>query len=351
MMFRRYNAIAVFAISALLAAPSNAAAPKHPVVAKHAVVAKKAVVAKHAVAAKKAALNEAPPVAAQSCDRADFRLLLDVGHTLEAAGAISARGIDEYQFNLTLTKELASELRKRGFDKTMVMITQGPTRPGLMSRVAQINKVAPDLLLSIHHDSVPDAQLEQFEYDNKLRSFSDRYAGHSIFVSAGNPRYAASLLFAHTMGMEMEKRDLHYTPHYTYKIMGERQRVLIDDKAGVYRYDQLLVLKNTHVPSVLLEAGSIINREEEWKLHLPKYREPLVAAIADAVDLYCRYKPPASRGTVAAKPSPQLIVNAAPPARPVRVARKAAARKIASRINSAPVRHAAAAPMATSTRK
>jgi N-acetylmuramoyl-L-alanine amidase len=266
-----------------------------------------------AVAASlKPASLEVPETAA-ACHRAAFRLLIDVGHTSEAPGAVSARGVDEYDFNLTLANELAKALRTQGFIETTVMITQGASRPALLARVAKINQVVPNLMLSIHHDSVPDRFLETFQYDDKPHRFSDRFAGHSIFVSASNAHYAASVLFARLMGKEMKEHGLHYTPHYTEPFMGERRRVLIDSENGVYRYDQLLVLKNTHVPSVLLEAGSIINREEEWKLHLPQYRAPIVASIVEAVDRYCRLKPPAAT-TVAEMPE-HLIVDA-----PIKVA-------------------------------
>ena len=45
--------------------------------------------------------------------------------------------------------------------------------------------------------------------------------------------------------------------------MGARRRHLVDAETGVYRYDQLLILRTARMPSVLLEAGSIINRDEE----------------------------------------------------------------------------------------
>ena len=305
------TAVLAVAFAAATSSVALAALPKEPGGKKPAVAL--------AAKGKKAARIKAPVIApsiaslqhitaAPSCDRDHFRLLIDVGHTEEAAGAVSARGVNEYQYNLTLAREIDDTLRKRGFERTAVMITEGKTRPGLGARVARINKIAPDLMLSIHHDSVPDNLLQKFEYDDKLRSYSDRFAGHSIFVSAQNPHYASSVLFARTMGNEMTVHGLHYTPHYIEKIMGNRQRELIDAEAGVYRYDALLVLKNTHVPSVLLEAGSIINREEEWKLHLPQYRVRITTAVADAVELYCRFKPPAA-SAVAAKEMPRVVVN------------------------------------------
>jgi N-acetylmuramoyl-L-alanine amidase len=46
-------------------------------------------------------------------------------------------------------------------------------------------------------------------------------------------------------------------------MMGHRRRKLVDATAGVYRYDQLIVLRRTRMPAVLLEAGSIVDRQEE----------------------------------------------------------------------------------------
>jgi N-acetylmuramoyl-L-alanine amidase len=69
--------------------------------------------------------------------------------------------------------------------------------------------------------------------------------------------------------------------------MGNRQRLLVDAREGVYRYDQLIVLKDTAMPSVLLEAGSIINREEELRMSSAEHQALVSAAVADAVRSFC----------------------------------------------------------------
>src|SRR5262249_39168937 len=66
--------------------------------------------------------------------------------------------------------------------------------------------------------------------------------------------------------------------------MGHRQRLLVDAKLGVYRYDQLIVLRTTQMPAVLLEAGSIINRSEELVMNSPERHSLIGAAVTDAVD-------------------------------------------------------------------
>ena len=53
-----------------------------------------------------------------------------------------------------------------------------------------------------------------------------------------------------------------------------------DEANGVYYYDNLVVLKYTRLPGVLLEAGVIINRDEERALATPARRALTAAAVA-----------------------------------------------------------------------
>ena len=69
--------------------------------------------------------------------------------------------------------------------------------------------------------------------------------------------------------------------------MGNRRRELLDADAGVYRYDQLVVLRYTRMPALLLEAGSIVNRQEELELATPERRALTSAAVAAAVEDFC----------------------------------------------------------------
>ena len=62
---------------------------------------------------------------AASCIRPDFRVVLDVGHTAKSPGAKSARGADEYDFNLRLAKQIDQALLEAGFAKTVLMVTDG----------------------------------------------------------------------------------------------------------------------------------------------------------------------------------------------------------------------------------
>jgi hypothetical protein len=85
----------------------------------------------------------------------------------------------------------------------------------------------------------------------------------------------------------LKARGLQYTPHYTESFMGRWKRILLDAIAGVYRYDTLFVLKKTQMPAVLLEAGSIANRDEELEMASPERQQLISAAVVDAVDSFC----------------------------------------------------------------
>ena len=224
---------------------------------------------------------------AASCGRPDFRVVLDVGHTAKSPGAKSARGADEFDFNLRLAKQIDQALLEAGFAKTVLMVTAGPGIRSMYARVARANELAANLLLSIHHDSVPDRFLEKWDYNGKPKTFSDRFKGHSMFISDDNRDPKGSLLFGSMLGQQLKARGLQYTPHYAEGFMGRWQRTLLDADAGVYRYDKLFVLKKTQMPAVLLEAGSIANRDEELVMASPERQQLISAAVVDAIDSFC----------------------------------------------------------------
>jgi N-acetylmuramoyl-L-alanine amidase len=225
--------------------------------------------------------------AAATCQRSAFRTVVDVGHTAEVPGALSARGAPEYAFNLALGQQINQALIDAGFDRTTLLITAAAPPAGLIERAIKANRMPADLFIAIHHDSVPDALLKTWTYESQDNHYNDDYPGYALFISNDNPDRTGSLLFGKFLGKELQTRGLHYTPHYTLALMGHRRRELLDADTGVYRYDALIVLRMTHMPAVLLEAGSIVNRDEELQLASPERRALVSAAVVAAVDEFC----------------------------------------------------------------
>jgi N-acetylmuramoyl-L-alanine amidase len=223
-----------------------------------------------------------------TCARAGtFLPVIDVGHTAGAAGAMSARGVTEYEFNLRLAHKIADDLIAAGFTRTVLLVTAEAPRAGLFKRVARANALQADLFLSVHHDAVPDSMLQSWQFNGAELHYNDSYPGFSLYVSTDHPNRADSLAFAHMVGMGLQARGLRYTSHYTDAIMGRHRHELIDRKAGVYRYNELVVLMQTQMPAALLEAGSIVNRDEELALATPERQAQTAGAVVAAIDAFC----------------------------------------------------------------
>jgi N-acetylmuramoyl-L-alanine amidase len=243
-----------------------------------------------------------PP--ATICVPAKFRIVLDVGHTAKSEGASSARNVPEFAFNLHLAQRIEQKLKAEGFAATKLLVTEGNARASLVKRVAAANDWPADLFLSIHHDSVPNTLLEDWEFEGRKSHFSDRFSGYSVFVSRDNPDFKTSLSFAELVGKEMKARGLDYAHQYTQAIMGRYRHPLLDKDTGVYSYDELVVLRKTRMPAVLLEAGSIINRDEELKMDSAERRDIISDGVAAAVKQFCDARS-AAHPDVAAKPPSQ----------------------------------------------
>jgi N-acetylmuramoyl-L-alanine amidase len=266
------------------------------------------------------ALAEVRP--ADACARGAFRVVIDVGHTAQVPGAISARGVPEFVFNLSLAERVEEQLLAAGFRSTALLVTEGLARKSLVKRVKRANALAADLFLSIHHDSVPNKLLEKWEFEGEPRGFSDRFKGHSIFISDDNSDRAGSLLFAKMLGDQLRNRGLQYTPHYTQSIMGRRQRILVDAHAGVYRYDQLVVLRNAGMPAVLLEAGSIINRDEELRMSSVEHQALVSGAVVDAVESFCTARRTRTAANAASRGGHEYRQATSPAAAPAKISKQ-----------------------------
>ena len=247
--------------------PKHGKSPAHVNSRKPATVAKRGASPK-SHAAKLAALGPAvlKPSASKSlaakCDPSKFRVVLDVGHTADSEGATSARNVAEFVFNLRLAQRIEEKLKADGFPATRLLVTKGKARPSLVRRVVAANELHADLFLSIHHDSVPNSLLENWEFEGKKSHFSDRFSGYSVFVSHENPEFKTSLRFAELVAGEMKAQGLQYAEQYSQAIMGRYQHPLLNKETGVYSYDELVVLKSTRMPADRLDdfTGAIDHR-------------------------------------------------------------------------------------------
>ncbi len=216
---------------------------------------------------------------------ADCRVAIDTGHSPAKPGATSARGVPEWQFNRTMALELTEALHRRGFEGAFLLDPEG-VGLGLRERPEKAAEAEADLLLSIHHDSVQPHYLESWRVDGAERPCSDRFRGHSLFVSERNPRFARSRRFGELLGRALRTEGLEPTLHHAEPIEGEN-RPLLDSSLGLHRYDGLAVLAHAQSPALLLECGVLVHRDEEELLQSKKYRSRIVEAAVLAIGRFC----------------------------------------------------------------
>ena len=135
--------------------------------------------------------------------------------------------------------------------------------------------VGKQLFLSIHHDSAQ----EQFVQKINGHSCSNKDQGFSIFVSAKNPYFDLSKEYAIVLGNVLVALGLEPSTHHGEKIKGEN-RTLLNAKAGVYQFDDLIVLKQSKCPAILLEAAVIIHPLDDERIKNVANRYLIATAIA-----------------------------------------------------------------------
>ena len=227
-----------------------------------------------------------PAFASQSICGAKPTIYLDIGHSAKNYGSTSARGKPEYLFNVRLVRSIAAALRRQGkFDVKIINSTGKNIH--LRHRSNIIRGLNSGILVSIHHDSVKERYLKSWEFRGKERNYSDKFRGYSLFVSGRAPSFKNSRKLAETLGAQLKRSGMRPSLHHADNIRGER-RPLLNASIGLYRFDALAILKRARIPAVLIEAGIIINRQEELMLQTLQFRNKFTKALLQGVNSYCR---------------------------------------------------------------
>lgn len=132
--------------------------------------------------------------------------------------------------------------------------------------------IGADLFLSIHHDSARE----------HLHVRRQDFAGFSLFISRRNPQLEKSLACASAIGAELRAAGMTPSRYHADPVIGEN-RPFADELNGVHFYDNLAVSKTAKMAAVLVEAGVIINRDEEARMNDPAVRKGIADAITRGV--------------------------------------------------------------------
>src|SRR5512132_3141128 len=169
---------------------------------------------------------------------------VDVGHYAAEPGVISASGVPEFEYNLALAFDVRKELEKHHL--TVRMIGERGDYAVLHQRTRDAQGA--DLFVSIHHDSVKEELLPQ----------ADRFSGFSLFISRSNPEVGKSRACASAIGARLRAAGFVPSRYHADPELGE-DRPFADETNGVHYFDNLAVARTATMPSVLVDAGAIVN--------------------------------------------------------------------------------------------
>jgi N-acetylmuramoyl-L-alanine amidase len=203
---------------------------------------------------------------ASNCVAAD--VAVDVGHSIKHPGAVSISGANELDLNIALAENVANNLQAKSISTHLI------GDDGKMDVLTDRTLAAKDdaLFLSIHHDSI-------------LKSWMPRvheFSGFSVFVSRKNKQVDRSLACASKIGAALINAGFKPSRYHALPIEGQN-RPFADEANGVHYFDDLIVLKTAKQPAILVEAGVIVNDEDELRVTSPVGRQRVAIAIASGV--------------------------------------------------------------------
>ena len=193
-----------------------------------------------------------------SAKTSGFHVVLDAGHGGRDGGASSPSGIFERDINLAIVKFMESEFKRNGVDVTLTRknidslanpLARNQKRSDMDERRKIIERAKPDLVISIHLNSLPSHPGVR-----GLQTFFDKTGEKSkAFATAIQNHFNASNL------------DIN-------------RRAAVGD---------FYILECTSFPSVLVECGFLSNTTEERLLKSKEYQKILANGIVNAV-LSCK---------------------------------------------------------------
>jgi N-acetylmuramoyl-L-alanine amidase len=184
-------------------------------------------------------------------------VLIDPGHGGKDEGARGPKGTKEKDVVLAVAKLLAEELRSRGVRVELTRTDDAFL--SLATRAAAVNRLKPDLLVSLHVNSYPKGSV----------------AGVETWVSRARPARSKKAM---KESCALAKKS----GEFAKTVQAALVKATADRDRGV-RQGYFRVLRKSSVPAVLVEMGFVSNPATEKKLLDDGHREKIAKALAGAI--------------------------------------------------------------------
>ena len=175
-------------------------------------------------------------------------IVVDPGHGGEDPGKVGINDVLEKDLNLQIAKKVKKLLEEAGIKIVMTRTNDkvpDAKKEDLNQRVQLINETKPTLALCIHQNSYPDEKIK------------------------------GAQVFYHTITSEAED--------VASIVQEELRTVDPTNTRQIKENDTYFMLKNTQVPTIIVECGFLTNPEEAAKLTQEEYQDKLAQAICEGV--------------------------------------------------------------------
>jgi N-acetylmuramoyl-L-alanine amidase len=217
-------------------------------------------------------------------------IAIDPGHGGVDPGAISSRGIYEKDITLDTAHALARRLEAtRRF--RVVLTRHGDVYVPLRERVVRARAQHADLFLSIHADTLPDAELRGLSVYTLSEAASDRETA-ALASRENRDDFAARLKLARrppvigNILLDLARREISNRSLLLAHDVVEQMVHMVPLLEKPQRAAGFAVLTAPDMPSALVELGCLSNREEERLLEQSAYRARLAFGLMQAIEAY-----------------------------------------------------------------
>lgn len=218
------------------------------------------------------------------------RIMIDPGHGGKDPGATGAYGIKEKDVVLDISRRLAQRLERDGYEVRMTRRTDEFL--SLEERTEAAARWKADVYISIHANASESRQASGFEVWAPRRLTREDFAetqrrkNHQILFQdlkmttgrAALERTLEDLLYRYKQAESSQLAD---------KISRRCRRDLSPYNRGI-KESGFFVLRNTLIPSVLVEVGFITNTTEARRFKDASYRQEIAGMLAQGVLDYIR---------------------------------------------------------------
>lgn len=215
-------------------------------------------------------------------------IAIDPGHGGVDPGTIGASKTYEKHVTLALGRELKKSLEATGRYK-VVMTRDRDIFLRLRDRVKVAREAGAELFISIHADSIRNSKTRGLSVYTLSENASDKEAAklaakeNKADVIAGIDLTAESPDVTNILLDLAQRETMNQSARFAKELVGELQRE-VKLLRNTHRFAGFAVLKAPDMPSVLVEAGFLSNRQDERNLTSPAYRSKLAQAIVRGVD-------------------------------------------------------------------